>query len=277
MKYLIVVILLLPVFTGPLHAQSRFRTSPQETMKGDLLFSEEKYRDALKEYMRLPQSSEVLKRIGATQIKLWDMYAAIRTLRQAAKKSPRDMEIKGFLAEALSWNKNFGEAAVLYREAISKGDASIQVRLGYARTLSWMKDIAGAIAQYRLAVKQEPENLDAHMGLGQMLSWDKQFDASIAEYRRVAELTAVPEFQSVALARVGQVLVWKGEMDSAQATWNEALHFDPKNVEAMFGLGELHEWSGKYPQAKSYYERILQVRPEHKSAKAKLMQLLWVE
>ncbi len=248
-----------------------------ETAKGDRLYSREQYKDALKEYSRLPVSVEVRKRLGATYIKLWDMSAAIRTLRDAAKSAPRDAEIKGFLADALSWDKDFGEAAALYEEALANGDAPVAVRLGYARTLAWMKDFDAAIEQYRLAAKQEPSSLDAHMGLGQILSWKKQFDQSIASYRRVPGLTNVPEYKAVALSRIGQVQVWKGDLDEARSAWNEALRHDAKNVEALFGLGELDEWAGNYKQAKKRYERILQVQPGHKSAKAKLLQLMWVK
>ena len=269
--------LILLLLAAPLHAQSPFRTALPETAKGDKLYAAERWSDALKEYSRLPSSPEVLKRMGAVQIKLWDMTSAIRSLRSAAKQVPTDMETKGFLAEALSWNKNFGEAAVLYKEVLASNDATTETRLSYARMLSWMKDLDGAIEQYRLAIKRNPENLEGHKGLGQMLAWKKQFDQSITAYRRIVEITSVPEYKSVALARIGQVQVWKGDVEAARSTYNAALRLDPNNIEAMFGLGELNEWSGSYPEAKALYEKILQVRPDHKAAKAKLVQLLWVK
>jgi tetratricopeptide (TPR) repeat protein len=257
--------------------QSYFRTSPPGTEKADRLFIEEKYREALREYQKLEASPKIMMRIGAAYIKLWDMQSAIRILREAEKKAPRDGEIKGYLAEALSWNKNFGEAAVLFREALSAPDAGVGTRLSYARLLSWMKDVDGAIEQYRLAIRQDADNLLARMGLAEMLAWKKQYDQSITAYRKVVTSTRVPEYKSAALARIGQVQVWKGDMKAAQTTWKEALQHDPDNIDALFGLGESSEWSGQYKQAKAYYERILQVQPDHKSAKAKLVQLLWVK
>jgi tetratricopeptide (TPR) repeat protein len=258
-------------------AQTPFKTQSPETAKGDRLFSRELYKEALAEYHKLSLSSEVEKRMGAAYIKLWDMPAAIEALRGALKQAPDDSEAKVLLAEALSWNKNFGEAAAMYKDLLASGYSGVDARLGYARTLSWMKNFDAAIVQYKAAAQEYPSNLDAHMGLGQLLSWQKQFDNSLAAYRRVVTLTSVPEYKSAALARIGQVHVWKGDMDAARTAWGEAVRFDAGNVDALLGLGELDEWSGNYKEAKRRYERILKVQPEHKAAKSKLLQLLWVK
>lgn len=258
-------------------AQSSFRNATADFDKGDKLYSEERYKEALREYQRLPVSVEAHKRIGAAQIKLWDMNAAIASLRKAVALAERDSEALALLAEALSWKGEFDEASALYRRALADKSAPVSVRLGYARTLSWSKDIDGALEQYRIATREFPRNLDALMGLAEMLSWKKQFDASIESYRRVAELTDVSAYKSVALSRVGKVQTWKGDMKAAKETYQRALRLNAKNPDALFGLGELHEWEGNYPEAKALYQRILQAQPEHKAAKAKLMQLLWVK
>jgi tetratricopeptide (TPR) repeat protein len=272
--FLFILCLSLPVSAL---AQTPFKAQSPETDKGDRLFSRELYKEALAEYHKLPLSPEVRKRMGAAYIKLWDMPAAIEALRAVLKQAQDDTEAKVLLAEALSWNKNFGEAAAMYKELLSSGYSSVDARLGYARTLSWMKNFDEAVEQYRAAAKEDPSSLDAHMGLGQMLSWQKQFDNSLAAYRRVVTLTGVPEYKSAALARIGQVHVWKGDLDAARTAWGEAVRFDAGNVDALFGLGELDEWSGNYKEAKRRYERILKVQPEHKAAKSKLLQLLWVK
>jgi tetratricopeptide (TPR) repeat protein len=276
MKYLCFALFLL-LMSSPSAAQSGFRNAPPDMAKGDRLFTQEKFKDALREYTRLPVTVESLKRVGAANIKLWDMSAAIVALRDAVKRAPRDSEAKALLAEALSWNGDLGESAALFREALAAGDAAPSVRIGYARTLSWMKDIDGALEQYRKATREFPDNLDAHMGFAEMLSWKKQFEQAAAAYRRVVSLTSVPAYKAVALARIGKVLTWSGDMAGAEGSYLEALRHDAKNVDAMFGLGELLEWKGKYPEAKGWYQKILQVQPGHKGAKAKLVQLMWAK
>ena len=272
--HILLFLLLLP---SPSAAQWTFRNAPTEMAKGDRLFAQEKFKDALREYQRLPVTIEALKRVGAANIELWDMSAAIVALRDAVKRAPRDSEATALLAEALSWNGALDEAAALYRAALSAGDAAPAVRVGYARTLSWKKDVDGALEQYRIATTESPQNLDAHMGFAEMLSWKKQFGPAAAAYRRVISLTTVPAYKAVALARIGKVLTWKGDMAGAEGNYREALQYDAKNVDAMFGLGELHEWKEKYADAKRWYQKILQVQPGHKGAKAKLVQLMWVK
>lgn len=278
MKYIPVsFIILFILFTVPARGQSSFQSSPPEMAKADRLFEQEKYKDALRAYARLPESGKVLKRRGATQIKLWNMDAAVTDLRRALKKNPDDRETMAFLAEALSWEKQFDEAIALYRRALTGGSPAEHVRIGYARTLAWDKNIDGALEQYRLAAREFPKSLDAHMGLGKMYSWKREFDRSIESYRRVVSLTDVAAYKSVALAQVGKIQTWKGDMDAAEKAYRQALRQDSDNVDAMFGLGELNEWEGKYRKAKSYYQDILQVQPDHKKAKAKLLQLMWVK
>lgn len=277
MKYILVTFILLTVFILPVHGQHSFQSSPQAMAKGDRLYEQEKYKDALSAYASLPESEEVLKRRGAAKIKLWNMDAAITDLRRALKQDPDDRETMAFLAEALSWEKQFDEAIALYRRALAGGSPAEHMRVGYARTLAWDKDIDGALEQYRIAAREFPESLDAHMGLGKMYSWKREFDKSIAAYRRVVSLTDIGAYKSVALAQVGKIQTWKGDMDAAENAYREALRQDRENVDAMFGLGELNEWEGEYRKAKSYYQDILQVQPDHKKAKAKLLQLMWVK
>ncbi|MBR9976803.1 MAG: tetratricopeptide repeat protein [Bacteroidetes bacterium] len=277
MKHTILIFCIALLAAAPLAGQTAFRSPLPEAAKGDRLFSQEKYKEALGEYKKLPASAESRKRLGAVYIKLWNMSEAIAALRDAVNRAPHDSEAGTLLAEALSWDGKLREALDIYRGLLGKGEDTAELRLGYARTLSWNKDVNGALEQYRLATRGYPRNLDAHMGLAEMLSWKKRFDQSIAAYRRVLDLTDVSAYKSVALTRIAKVLTWKGDMDAAEAHYRQAIHADGTNVDALFGLGELNEWSGEYREAKSWYQKILQVQPDHKGAKAKLLQLMWVK
>lgn len=277
MKHTILIFCIALLTATPLAGQTPFRTPLPEAAKGDRLFSQEKYKEALREYKQLPTSVESRKRLGAVYIKLWNMSEAIAALRDARKRAPHDSEASILLAEALSWDGKLRDALDIYRGLLDKGEKTAELRLGYARTLSWNKDVDGALEQYRLAAREYPRNLDAHMGLAEMLSWKKRFDQSIAAYRRVVDLTDVSAYKSVAYTRIATVLTWKGDMDAAETHYRRAIHADGTNVDALFGLGELHEWSGEYQEAKALYQKILQVQPEHKGAKAKLLQLMWVK
>ena len=245
--------------------------------RADSLFATGRYREAVKDYQKLPVSADVLRKIGVSYIKLWDMPAAISSLRKGRQLAPDDPGIEASLAEALSWDKKFDEAIKLYRDLSSRGSVSAEVRFGYARALAWNREYDAAVSEYRGILEKDSVYFPARMGLAQVLSWKKEFDEAIAEYTRAAALTADLNERSQALCRRAQVRSWKGEFESAVTGYNEALQLSSKNTDALYGLGEVHEWMEQYQKAKSYYEQILQIQPNHKAAKAKLLQLMWVK
>jgi tetratricopeptide (TPR) repeat protein len=245
--------------------------------KAEKYFAEENYKEALREYGKLPASAETQKKIGIAHIKLWNMSAALRSLRQAEKLSPNDLSIKAAIAEAMSWNKDFDDAIELYKTIFSKGFNEIDARLTFARTLAWNKEYDNAISEYRVILKNDPSNYDAYIGLGQTLSWLKKFDASIETYQKAIANSNSGKEKSSATVFIAQIQSWQGELEKSVTSYEKALQLNKKNVEALFGLGEVNEWMSKYPTAKKHYEQILQIQPEHKAAKAKLLQLMWVK
>ncbi|MBI1805214.1 MAG: tetratricopeptide repeat protein [Ignavibacteriae bacterium] len=275
-SFYVLFVLLTFCMTSTIHAQS---VEPDSGLlgKADSLFRAERYADAIKEYENAPTSAEVLKKIGISYIKLWNMPAAIRSLRNARQRAPQDLEIEAHLAEALSWNKEFDEAIQLFKDVLSKGSTKTEIRFGYARVLAWAKDYDAAIDQYSQILSTDSTQFQSRMGLAQTISWKKQFHEAIEEYERAAKLTTDPKEKSQATSRLAQVLSWQGEFDTAIIRYKEAFQSNSKNTDALFGLGEICEWTGQYRLAKSYYEQILQIQPNHKAAKTKLLQLMWVQ
>jgi tetratricopeptide (TPR) repeat protein len=253
------------------------QSSDSIKLKADNLLDEEKYSEALKEYQKLPETAEKLKMIGIAQMKLWNMSAALRSLRQAERSAAKDLSIKAYIAEVLSWNKDFDEALIIYRDIFSKGYNDIEARLAYARTLAWNKEYDNSVSEYKLIIKIDPSNFDAYIGMAQTLSWQKKFDLAIETYQKSIGITNISGEKSVAIAGIAQILSWQGSFEQSIKQYKEAVRLNKKNVDALFGLGEVHEWISKYADAKKYYEQILQIHPDHKSAKAKLLQLIWVK
>jgi tetratricopeptide (TPR) repeat protein len=246
-------------------------------IKADKFFQEEKYVEAIKEYEKLPAGAETQKNIGIAHMKLWNMPAALRSLRQAEKYSQNDLSIKAYIAEVMSWNKEFDDAIELYLEIFAKGYNSIEARQAYARTLAWNKEYASAISEYRDILKSDPSSYDALFGIAQTFSWQKKFDSAIESYRKAVEVTNNTKEKSRATMHIAQIQSWQGSFDASIITYQEAYRLNKKNVDALYGLGEVHEWMNKYSVAKKYYEQILQIQPDHKQAKAKLLQLMWVK
>jgi protein O-GlcNAc transferase len=245
-------------------------------LRANRLLDEGEWEDALAIYRTLPPSAAVLKGTGIANLRLWELPAALRALQQARALAPGDAEIAGYLAEALTLNRQLDEAILVYREAVGLDSTNVELRASYALALAWSGDHRRAIAEYRAALQIAPDHVRSRLGLAETLSWTRDFDAALAEYRRALAGTTNLRERSRAHAGAAQVLAWQGELAAAQAEYGRAVEANPRNTDALFGLGEVHEWRREYPAAKRLYEQILQLDPDHGGAKQKLLQLAWV-
>jgi tetratricopeptide (TPR) repeat protein len=245
-------------------------------VRANRLLDNGEWQRALELFQQLPASAEALKGMGIAQIRLWEIRPALRSLRQARTMAPRDAEIAGYLAEALTLNREIAEAILVYREAVALDGSNADLRASYALALAWSGDHRRAISEYRSALALQPDHVRSRLGLAETLAWNKEFDAAIAEYRRTLEITTNLRERSRAHAGAAQVLSWQGNLPQAQAEYDRAIEANPRNTDALFGLAELHEWRREYPAAKRLYEQILQLDSNHSGAKQKLLQLGWV-
>jgi tetratricopeptide (TPR) repeat protein len=275
MRCNIISVIVLSFILCPISVMAQLSDSIK--IKADRLFNEENYLEAINEYKKLPPGAETEKNIGIAHMKLWNMSAALRSLRKAEKYSQNDLAIKASIAEVLSWDKQFDDAIELYREIFSKGYNRTEARIAYARTLAWNKEYNTAVAEYRDILKKDSLSFDALTGLAQTLSWQKKFENAAEVYKKAAEVSGNPKEKSSAAMHIAQIQSWQGLFDASIKSYQEAYRLNKRNVDALFGLGEVHEWMSKYAAAKNYYEQILQIQPDHKQAKAKLLQLMWVK
>jgi tetratricopeptide (TPR) repeat protein len=249
----------------------------EEAERADQLLYAGEWRKALDAYYKLPPTREVLKKRAFAHMQLWEIEPAIRILREAREQFPDDPEISGYLAAALTLNRELDEALSIYREVLEKLPANNNVRNGYALALAWSRDFDAAAEQYQRVLAGDPRHLEARLGLGDVLAWQKRYDEAAAEYGRVSAATADRRLKSDAFSRSARALAWKGDLPAALARYEEALAVNSRNAEALLGKGEVHEWLRQYGEAKAAYEEVLRVAPEHPAAKAKLLQLMWVK
>jgi tetratricopeptide (TPR) repeat protein len=251
---------------------------PSDTvlLRANRLLDAGEWRLALDVYQQLPPGAEVLKGMGVAHMRLWELKPALRALQQARTWAPGDPEIAGYLAEALTLNRDLDEAILVYREAVDLDRTNVNLRASYALALAWSGDHRQAVAEYREALQLQPEHVRSRIGLAETLGWTRDFAGALAEYRRTLELTTNLRERSRAHAGAAQVLAWQGDLSQSQAEYRHAIEANPRNTDALLGLAEVHEWAREYPAAKRLYEQVLQLDPDHSGAKQKLLQLGWV-
>lgn len=62
----------------------------------------------------------------------------------------------------------------------------------------------------------------------------------------------------------------EGDFRSALELYKEAVMADKDNIEALFGLGEMHHQLGELPAAMSAYIRVCDLDKDHKKAQVKI-------
>ncbi|EDY83318.1 tetratricopeptide repeat domain protein [Verrucomicrobiia bacterium DG1235] len=127
-----------------------------------------------------------------------------------------------------------------------------------------------AMDQYKAAVKVDPDHVGGHIGLsryymnapaigGGSMKKAKEHAAEIARIN--------PYLGHIEMALIAQK---ENRSEDAEAEFAAALAMDGNNPWLHFELAKLQQMSGKMLEAKSSYEKTLELDPEHKGAKAAL-------
>ena len=147
---------------------------------------------------------------------------------------------------------------------LALGAANYRAR-DYDAAKPWLRQAAGS-------GKTAP---DAHFYLGRIARQEGQFDVATTELKQ--SLALRPD-QAETLAELGQIGVQIHDFTHAASYFNEALHNDPDNYAANFGLLQLYARTGdsrreqqsqRFDQVKSMQEerdrqmmRVIEIRPD---------------
>lgn len=108
----------------------------------------------------------------------------------------------------------------------------------------------------------------SHLGL--VLYQQSDFEASKEAYQQAVKLDANRPQRFVSLAQVYRAL---GQINHAMMALNKALEVDKENIEFLFLLATLQAESENFEEARRVIEKILEVDPSNKEAKAFLKEL----
>jgi arylsulfatase A-like enzyme/Flp pilus assembly protein TadD len=136
-----------------------------------------------------------------------------------------------------------------------------------ARARANRKEYEPAEALYRKLLRRFPENTALLRGLASVQFDRGQFDLARETYARLIELDPLHAQHH---AGSGDSSMSLGRTAEARAAWEAALVADPYFVKAWNNLGILDAKGGDFESAKSRFERILAIQPDHEQARANL-------
>lgn len=133
-------------------------------------------------------------------------------------------------------------------------------------------DQAGAIETYKKQIEKEPNSIVAHSGLANALRDQKNFDEAIVEYKKVVELAPTNISAYVNLASVYQYQL--KQMDKAIETYKQGIEKNPKSADLYVLIGLAYEQAGDNDDAKTSFEKAIEIDENNVAAKAGLERLV---
>lgn len=88
--------------------------------------------------------------------------------------------------------------------------------------------------------------------------------------RSLSDAIIVDPTNVAAYADLGSVLVGRGELDKAQASYQSALAIDETNLDALTGMALVHQMNGDLNASNETWMRVLELDPQHGLAHARL-------
>jgi tetratricopeptide (TPR) repeat protein len=161
---------------------------------------------------------------------------AEKILVQILAYNDNDTQALSQLGEIYIANECYGKSCLVYEKLLEKKPEHPCFHTNYALSLLHEKDFEKSIHHYEQAAKHDPENPDRHTNLGQLFFTVKNYDAALECF-----------FKSVKIK--------------------------PRNIEYLYLIADTYRSANRFPEAKKWYEKILEISPYDAEGKKEIERL----
>ena len=192
------------------------------------------------------------RREGGTQnLEAYQLY--LRALASSQSNSRPDLEeARGYLEEATKLDPNFALAWT--------AQAFNTIDLAWARAVPWDEAFDRGRQLAQQALQLTPELANGHRVLGYVYrTHDWNWAAARDEAQRA--LRSNPRYAE-ALLLAGQIATTLGRWDEAERYMRAAINEDPLNTFVLWNFATTLYRAGRYADAESWYERVIEKAPK---------------
>ncbi|MCE2983120.1 MAG: tetratricopeptide repeat protein [Parachlamydia sp.] len=264
---------------NPKSVELKIRLSLADLQKGKMKRAKRLLQEAYKEAPGNPETLAALGRLAALQ---GHADQAESLFKKALEIDPNRLLTLSYYAIFLMDQKQFTQAAAVYQQLLTIEPQALWAHEGlenarFGPTLldieasEQSKDYSRAESMYLALIHEAPKRADFYIKLGQLYSKTKQYSQAIAIYKKGLE--TLPESYELKTA-LGIVLLEAGKRQQGKRLLQAVLKKNPRNSEAIAGLGYYYQLKGEPVQAEGYYAKSLEIRADQLTALSFLSRLL---
>ena len=216
-----------------------------------------------------PENAKLIQQAGLISAMEKDHAQAEFHFRRALEKQPKDKLVVMNLAQSLVDQRKYEEATEMYEAAINLDPKFVDARRRQLNTylrFGKTKESEQALADYRSVIPEDPY-VDFYQG--EIFLRQKKLNEAIPFWEK--SLRADPPPKGVHF-QLGNAYRLKGNGEKAQRHYENAIRFEPNNVQALNNLGGMV--AKKNPRlAIGYFERVTAIAPDFVQAQYNIASL----
>ncbi len=218
--------------------------------------------------------------MGAPEASLWREYGLLIAasdfrkaepiLLRASKARSDDVEVLPALADGLSSQGRWPDAADFYSQWLRCEPNRIEALLGRSRALVQAGQSLGAVSELQAILAREPDNYEATLLLANCYLSNADMGRAAPELERCRRLR--PD-RPEPLTGLAGCAIEQNDLDRAREFLNQAVALDPSHIPALIARANLTLNLRQYALALTDYERVVTLDPTNKQGHMHLAQL----
>lgn len=220
--------------------------------------------------------TEVLKSIALDLMSAENFAKANKVLKEIADHDGKSDWVYHqllFVCERQKdWESAFEVAERLLKIRKEKDRANLaKYKILQGQKLVEQSEYHKARIAFKEALDFDPQAVAAHLYIGDAYLAERRLEDAVAFWRKVIEVE--PKAGFLVFEKLQRALFELGQYNDITSIYQETLKNDPKNVPALYGLGEIFEKKGMIPQAIDQYTAILDIDTRFMPARLNLIRL----
>ncbi len=218
--------------------------------------SQGKNREAAAIYQQVleivPDQPDAIHLLGLTLLAEKKFPQAIGLIQRATQLSPSSAVFWGNLGVAYRQAEDYGNAIVAYRKGISLDPQNAETWFNLGKSLRLIGESEEATKAFETSVKLKPNYLSPYLSLINDLVTKHELDAALQ----------LAEHANRRCGGSGDLLLSKGaifkkmrRMEEALKCYEQAVEFDPRNVDAMTRIAAIHISAHRFREAEEWIAR----------------------